>query len=187
MHSALLAPTQPTPSFERTAADWIRGDKSPWSALVGASFLLGAREQPAALEKLKRLTASDAPGVVWLAQAQLCAPRWRPKATRDSSSICSRSIIARRHCGSGPYFLVGMALLKKRPEEASLALMHLPILYPRERQLAAAALLSVGELFEQRRQTAAAARIYRELVDQYSGSPEAGVALMKLGPSGSRP
>jgi hypothetical protein len=66
------------------------------------------------------------------------------------------------------------------PDAAALALLEVPLLYPRHRQLAAAALLLGGSCLEQTDRPDQAAGLYRELVDGYEGAPEASEARRRL-------
>ena len=68
----------------------------------------------------------------------------------------------------------------KEPAAAAIALLKLPILYSRDRHLAAIALLSAGGCLEKSGQRAQAAGLYRELIAGYEGLSEAGEAQRRL-------
>ncbi len=82
---------------------------------------------------------------------------------------------------AGPDFVVASALAGRRPEQAATGLMQVPILYPRERQLAASALLSAGQLLEELDRKPEAVAIYGELWLAYPDRPEAAEGRRRLG------
>jgi len=180
-------PRPMTLSLERSAGEWLRNDKSPWTALIGASYMFGSRDQGSAIDRLKRLTSDSDRRVSWLAEAQL----WRQSLVAESPERLVERLQSIDGCPeayrAGPYYLVGAALLKKRPDDGALALLRLPILYPRERALAAASLLAAGQSLQERGQPQQAMRLYRELADRYPGSTEAGAATTRLSAGAGQP
>jgi tetratricopeptide (TPR) repeat protein len=180
-------PGQPTADVERSATIWLASTDSPAAMLLGASHLLGTPQGPAAVDRLNRLTTHQDRRIAWLAQAQL----WRSTLFQASEQQLLDYLKAIDDCPeslrAGPYFLIGTALARRRPQEAALALMNLPILFPRERRLAAAALLTSGEIMQRGGRDEDAARLYRELIDGYRGSPEAATAAGRLSTGGAKP
>ena len=82
---------------------------------------------------------------------------------------------------AGPDFVVASALAAEHPEQAAILLLHVPILYPRQRQLSALSLLEAGQLLEKVDRKAEAEALYGELRLGYSDRPEAAEAGRRLG------
>jgi TolA-binding protein len=81
----------------------------------------------------------------------------------------------------GPYFALGRALAHhKQPQQAAINLLHVPILYPQDRALAASALFDAGRALEQAGDADAAIRLYRELLLDYPQSRPAVEAQQRL-------
>ena len=76
--------------------------------------------------------------------------------------------------------MFGLACVVDKPDEAALALLRIPILYPRERSLAAAALLTAGGCLERLQRPAQAATLYREVVAGAGSISEADEAQRRL-------
>jgi TolA-binding protein len=82
---------------------------------------------------------------------------------------------------AGPYFLAGKALARHgRHEQAALALLRVPILYPEQRGLAAECLLLAAGQLKMLDSKAEAAALYRELKQAYPESPYADAAQGEL-------
>ncbi len=181
-------PGVPPESLERAANAWLANSESPAATLLGASHLLSTTKGPAAIERLKRLSTLRDPRIAWLAQAQL----WRTTLFQADEAQLLGFLKAIDQCPetlrAGPYYLVGAALAKSRPQDAELALLRVPILYPRERLLASAALLAAGGVLQRSGHEEAAARLYHELVDDYRGLPATAEAEKRLaGPAEAKP
>lgn len=170
----------PSPTLERTAQAWLANADSPAATLLGASQLLSTAQRPAALTQLQRLSADKDPRIRWLAQAQI----WRTSLFQAHEEQLLGYLKAIDDCPealrAGPYFVAGSALVKRRPKEAALALLRVPIEYPRERQLASLALLTAGRALQQVGQDDEAGRLYREVVGRYRDLPEAAEAQQRL-------
>jgi tetratricopeptide (TPR) repeat protein len=166
---------------EQKALDWINRSDSPVAVLLGASHLLKTAQEAKALERLERLTSDIDKQVAALAEAQL----WRGKFTTASTEQMARwsERIERfpERLLAGPYLVLGRALdYRQQHQQAALALMHVPTLYPQERTLAAEALVSTGKALEKLGQAEDAARLYREVVTGYSETRCASEAKAKL-------
>ena len=180
-------PTEPTPGVEKKAQIWLAQDQPAAAVLLGASHLLSTGRRPAAVEQLKRLSLDRDVRIALLAQAQL----WRTTAfnvTAEQLSAWRRTLDKiPDSLRAGPDFIVGSALAAKQPEQAAVLLAAVAVLYPRERQLAAAGLLRAGELLEKLDRKPEATVLYRELWLEYPDRPEAAEARRRLGaaPAGS--
>lgn len=153
------------------AESWLDRKTEPAAVLLGASHLLGLGDRRArALEALRLLTGSEDRRVAALAEAQTwrAQPAIKPaEADRWAAGIERMPPELR----AGPYYLLGAALTRQqRWEEAALALMRLPILYPRERQLSASALLGAGQALNNLNRPDQARQVYRELLRDYGDS-----------------
>ena len=89
---------------------------------------------------------------------------------------------------AGPFFVLGQTLLRMREfDEAALALLRIPILFPGEHELSADALLAAARALQQQQQLEEAAGLYREVVARFADTPAKGEAerqLQQLEPSG---
>lgn len=152
----------------RTALAWLERKDLPAMVLVGASHLMSSTERRLAIAKLQQLTHSRDLRIAHLAQAQI----WRSLiVTASDKQVDSWSETIERMpqaVRAGPYFVLGQVLSHKhKSEQALLALMRIPILYPRQRRLASESLLESGRLLEKSNQSEDALRLYRELVRDY--------------------
>jgi tetratricopeptide (TPR) repeat protein len=177
----------PAPSLERAAAGWLASTDSPAAVLLGASHLLGTAQGPAALDRLKRMTTDRDRRLAWLAQAQV----WRATTFQASEEQLLGYLQAIDDCPSalraGPYFVIGSALVKFRPNKAALTLLRLPILYPRERQLASAGLLAAGGILQRGGKIDEAAHLYQELTRDYGDLADAAEAQRRLTAGRTKP
>jgi len=161
-------PRSPPAALEQAARRWVAREE-PAAKLLGASHRLSGRWGLNALRLLRRLGASRDRRLAQLAVTQT----WRADAvTADPARLdqWSRSIeqmpLALQ---AGPYYVVGRARMQQKQwEEAALALMRVPILYPDARALAAQALLDAGIALEQLGRKKQASRVYRELIQSYA-------------------
>ncbi len=170
-----------TPPLEQKAQQWLTTEGQPIAQLLGASFLLLTSKQSSPLAMLKQLATSKDPQLSSLAEAQ----SWR--ATVASTSVEQLAAWNRRiesfpsELGAGPYFIVGRALSNRgKHEEAALALMHVPILYPQSRPLAAESLWLAGQALARRGDGVESRLLFRELVTRYPESPSAETARASL-------
>jgi len=172
-------PAQAPAGFEKKARAWLARDQSAAAQLIGASYLL-ATDRALAVERLQRLANDSDSRIARLAEAQL----WRANSFNVPDGELGRRM---RGIGNipaplraGPYFSVGSVMAMRRPEDAALVLLRVPILYSRERALSAAALLLAGDCLEKAGQADEAATLYKELVTDHQGAPEAVDASARL-------
>jgi len=161
-------PRQPSVSVEQAARQWLLREE-PAAVLLGASYLLTTRQRPQATAKLRVLAAGAD-----LCIAQLATAQWWRAAAADADpaqlETWSRAIEQMPEpLRAGPYFVLGNAFLsQKQWQPAALALMRVPILYPRHRALAAQSLADAARAVEQLGQDAEARQLYGELIRDYS-------------------
>ena len=174
-------PAQPSGSLTQTAQTWLEAQDSSAAVLLGASHLLPTSFRGRALERLESLALDKDRRIAALALAQ----SWRSElATVNAERIGRWQQNIEQFpepLRAGPYLVLGQALARVgRAEPAALALLHVPILYPQERQLSAEALLAAAQLLEQASQPAAATRLYLELTASYEGLRAAADAAQHL-------
>ncbi len=166
-------------AVERKAQTWLHDEKRPAAVLLGASHLLATPERPEAIAALKRLQKDPDPRIAWLAEAQL----WRTQSTaqaRPWSEFARKIEAADGSLRAGAYYLLGSALASAQPEDGALALLRLPLAYPREYQLSAAALLQAGSCLERVGRTSQAAGLYAELLTRFGQTSESREAQSRL-------
>ncbi len=182
-------PYVPPSALEERAKSWIEQASVPVAALTGASWLLSGREGFTARQTLMRLAGDTDPRVALMARAQL----WRVQivtATADDLLQWQATIDQMPSAlRAGPYFVLGQALAHRQHADAAvLELLRIPILYPREYNLAAESLLAAGQLLEQQSSVEDARRLYGEIEQDYPDSTSAALAeqyLRRLLPAGS--
>jgi hypothetical protein len=169
---------RPAPALESSARRWFDQSEPP-AVLLGASHLLTTSQRAIALARLESLKTSDDPRIAWLAEAQT----WRvagAAARKQRADWGKRIEVSPPPLRAGPYFLLGVSYVVDKPDEAALALLRIPILYPRDRSLAAAALLTSGGCLERLQRPAQAAVLYREVVAGAGSISEADEAQRRL-------
>ena len=167
---------------ERRATQWLRDERDPVARLIAASWLLSGppelREE--AKRTLETLTRGTHRRVAQLAEVQ----RWRTQIVTADREIARRQAIVadiEPFLRAGAYHLLGQALLRQRHyQQAALALMRVPILYPGESGLAAESLLAAAEALEKNEQMDEARICLRELLRDHPGSTAAAAAKSKL-------
>jgi tetratricopeptide (TPR) repeat protein len=174
-------PSQPSGQLEAAARRWIARDDLPAAVLLGASHLMSI-DRPAALARLKRLAAGAEGPIAQLARAQI---RRSEVVTADEARLAAWSRAIERMpepLRAGPYFVLGRGWAQcGQWDEAAIAMLRIPILYPRERHLAARALLEAGRCLEKLHRPGKAARLYRELIQTHPHSAAAAEARKRLG------
>jgi len=175
-------PVQPAPTVEREAQAWLGSDE-PAAQLLGASWLLATRERPAAAAGLARLAA--APALNAQLRGLAAAQAWRTRVATAGPEEVARwqSAVASlpRELQAGPYFLIGQALARGgQPDQAALALLRVPILYPDQSQLAAEALLAAAGQLKSAGHAAEAEALLRELVARHADTTAADQARAQL-------
>jgi len=165
-------PAQGPAGLEKKAHAWLAQTNVPAAELIAASYLLST-ERAVAVERLDRLSTDLDPRIAGLAEAQ----RWRATSFNVSDVELNRRLRGIERIPSslraGPYYVVGSALAARKPDDAALALLRVPIAYPRERALAASALRMAGACLEKSGQTQEATTLYQELVREHGDAPEA--------------
>ena len=166
-------PVEPSPTLLETARQWL-ADDNPLAGLLGASHLLSTPERQSSLDRLSRLAAEKDQRIASLAEAQA----WRaaiPAAGEDQCAPWERRVESFPDAlRAGPYWVLGRALAQHgETERALLAFLHVPIVYPQARLLAADALHAAAQLLEKMGDQPAALRLCRELVDHYPESSRA--------------
>lgn len=162
----------PTEAVSQSRAEaWLGRDDLPAAKLLAASHLMSTSGRNTALATLNELARSPDPRIAALAQAQI----WRAEAHRAPRAESDRweKLIEQMPATlqGGPYFVLGQALATQgRHDEAALAMLRVPILFPRDRTLAASALVLAGESLERAGQADEARRLYQEVIDTYPAS-----------------
>lgn len=154
--------------LEQAAGAWIDREDLPAAVLLGASHLLPTSAGPRALTRLKQLTTASDPRVAQLAAAQT----WRPATvTADRAQLASwsRQIDQMPEpLRAGPYYVLGLAWAQQQQyQQAALAWMRLPILYPQHRLLAMRSLQEASRALERLGRNDQAATLRAELVRSY--------------------
>jgi tetratricopeptide (TPR) repeat protein len=171
-----------SPTLETKAKAWVNERSSNLAGLLGGSFLLSTTSREDGLRRLRELTGDPDPRIAIFAEAL----QWRTAAvTADAAKLngWERSLDKLPEpLRPGPYLALGRAWnLKNESERAALVLMRLPILYADEQpRLAAEALWSAGQALEQLQRPTQAARIYHELIRDYSQAVVAAPATDRL-------
>jgi tetratricopeptide (TPR) repeat protein len=168
------APVDITAAVERDATTFLDSQQSALDVLIGASLLVSTPNRERAVAKLGELTQHADQRIAWLAQAQL----WRASAVTASPEQLANwdaSLVKiPAGLGAGPAYVVGAEWARrKQTDKAALRLMQLPILYPRERQLAARALATTGQALERDGKAEEAVGLYREIVSNFAEVKEA--------------
>jgi tetratricopeptide (TPR) repeat protein len=174
-------PNEPSTSFARRASKWAKSTESPVAALIGASWLLSTSQRSAAMAALQRLSTHPDRRIAQLAITQL----WRTQiASATPEQVDGWQAVVRQvpqPLQAGPYFVVGRAWAKQeRHEQAALAFLRIPILYPVQRELAAESLWEAAGQLKRVGSLDEAAGLYRELVVAFPESPYADAARDEL-------
>jgi tetratricopeptide (TPR) repeat protein len=175
-------PAQPSTLVQQAARRWIAKDDMPAAVLLGAShLLLTGDSHDAAMSYLAGLMAAKDPRIVQLVKAQM----WRPMVAQagERELAAWQAAIERmpESLRAGPYYVLGRGWFQRQDwEQAALAFMRIPILYPEHRMTAARSLMDAGWSLEKLDRTSQAARVYRELIQEYPGGREAAQAQGRL-------
>ena len=161
-----------TSTAKQVGEAWLTGADNSTATLIAASWLM-TTPGSGAQNALRRLASDQDARVAFLAQTQ----QWRTKVVSATAEDVSQwQEVVRRMppaLRAGPYYLVGRTLARiDDHEHAAIALLRIPILYPRQRALAVQALMSVARSLESVKREEQAISIYRELLIDY---PEAGL------------
>lgn len=173
-------PAEPPENLRRKSQQWLAAG-SPLETLLGASHLMATAERPEALRRLSTLRFHNDRRIAALAKAQ----HWRSElaiATDARLREWAEAIESMpTDLRAGAWFLLGQARARaERPEQAALAYLRVPILYPRERTLAARCLVEAAGQLEKIGQPQEAMRLYREVLDTLPDSPSVSEARARL-------
>ncbi len=150
----------------QAAVGWLSRPE-PAAVLLGASHLMGGPNEALAMARLRALISETDRRVAQLAVAQT----WRAALMSVDDEQIGRWQTSVRSLppdlAAGPYFVLGQALARREHwQEAALALLRVPILYPK-RPLAARALLEAGRCLEKLGQRSEPLRLYHEILRDY--------------------
>jgi tetratricopeptide (TPR) repeat protein len=166
---------------ENRAAAWLAAREVPAARVLGASWLLAGRFRTEAIAALDELVRDPDPRLSALAQIQ----SWRTKlvsATPADAARWQQQLEAMpASVQAAGWYVLGDALARQnQPEQAALAYLKVPLLFGRQRAMAADALLAAGKQLEKMGQTKEASRLYRELAEDYRHLPAAEEAARRL-------
>lgn len=167
-----VSASPPSGVVER-ARRWIAEEAFPAMRLMGASWLLAGPHRKQAIKTLDSLSkvseskTSD-PRIAKLAQAQL----WRDQivtAPVETIAQWKQTVTTLPpNLRAGPYFLLGKLQARhQRHQEAVLALMRVPILYPAQQDVVAESLFAAGEQLNKLGNKKGATAVYKELVTKH--------------------
>ena len=153
---ALVQSDPPTPALAEAPLAWFPDDRvgrakadawlakkdQPVAVLLGASYLLSTSAATDARKALYDLLRQSDPRIVALAEAQL----WRSDLPRSDQADVTRWATQAEQLPeslrAGPYYVLGQAYERLGlPDDAALAYLHVPVLFPERRELAARALV----------------------------------------------
>ena len=161
-----------TSTAKQVGEAWLTAADNSIATLIAASWLL-TTPGSGGRNALRRLANVKDARVAFLARAQ----QWRTKVVSAKRKDVSQwqEVVRRMPSAlrAGPYYVVGRTLTRLDDHEhAAIALLRIPILYPRQRALSVQALMSVARSLESVKREEQAVSIYRELLIDY---PEAGL------------
>lgn len=164
-----------SPTLETKAQQWLQHSQSAVQ-LIAASHLLGTPHRAQAIERLRDLRFDGDTRIAALARAQL----WRTQAAITPNTLAEweKSLAdIPENLRAGPYFVLATGFSRQlQPEAAALSYLKVPVLFPRERRLAARALLEAAQESTRLGRSEDARLLQRELMQQYPDSPEASEA-----------
>jgi tetratricopeptide (TPR) repeat protein len=179
-------PAQTPADLEKKSREWLASD-SPVAVLVGASQLISSADQAEVVKRLEVLTKAKDARIAALARALIWNATFAAASSKQLSLWSDDIETFPEAIRAGPYYVLGRALAHhKQPADAAIDLLHVPILYPEDRPLAAAALLAAGRALEDDSQADAAHRLYRELLAEYPKSRAAGEAQQRIDETGKK-
>jgi hypothetical protein len=160
-------PLESSAALVQIGNEWL-ADEGAVPRLVGASFLLTSLERKKALDCLSDLSLEKDKRISCLAEAQA----WRaniPTASQDTLSAWERRVEAFPEAlRAGPYWVLGRALAQHgEADRALLAYLHVPIVYPQARALAADSLRAAALVLDKQGEKAGALRLRQELLANY--------------------
>jgi tetratricopeptide (TPR) repeat protein len=156
-------------------------DPSPIARLIAASWLLTTNDRSAATTALQMLLGEQDPRLVFLAEAQLWRTRTLAPQAAEVARWKERIAAMPVSLRGGPYLVLGQALARMgQSQEAIVAWMRIPILYPQQRPLAAEALFAAAGELSKLGDRDAARGLYQELLREHADSPLAAQAERRL-------
>lgn len=174
-----------SPSLEAKAQQWMQHSNSA-AQLLGASHLLGTSQRVQAIEQLRQLRFDSDPRVAALARCQL----WRTQPSINASAIAEwEKTLATvpESLRAGPYFVLASGYSRQvQPEAAALLYLKVPVLFPKERRLAARALAEAAQESIRLGREEDARLMQKEILQNYPESPEASEAARLLRTQGDR-
>lgn len=173
-------PLESSAALVQTAGQWLANENAI-PRLIGASFLLTSLERKKALDCLSDLSLEKDHRISCLAEAQA----WRaniPTASHDTLASWERRVEAFPEAlRAGPYWILGRALAQHgEADRALLAYLHVPIIYPQARPLAADSLRAAALILDKQGEQAGALRLKQELLANYPDLDEAAKAKTVL-------
>jgi len=163
------------------AQSWLAKSEQPAAVLLGASYLLSTSAATDARQALFELTRHNDPRITALAEAQL----WRSELLRSDADDVARWAARIEQMPetlrAGPYYVLGQAYDRLGlPDAAALAYLHVPLLFPERRELAARALVSAGRLSSRGGFREEAASMWNEVMKVYADTPQSAEAEQLL-------
>ena len=174
--------TSPTPpQLVRVATEWLDDTEPPLINLIGASWLMTSPQRPDALTTLAKLAESSDPRTAQLAEAQLWRDQLVTATVEDIAGWAAKAAAMEETLQAGPQFLIGQGWTRHgRHTDAALALMRVPVLFPKNKELAAEALLAAGQQLEKMGDHSGAKSVYQELLRSCPNHRLAPVAKQRL-------
>ncbi len=173
-------PGEISPTLERRCLEALRSP-IPELQVVGASHLLGSRNEAQALPVLGRLSNVGEEPLRTLAWFQLNRVNGWRLTEAELKGLENAVDRLPRELRPGPVAVLAQAWeAKKAYEQALLWWLHLPICFPEYRDLAAWGLLNGGRNLERLSRPADAAQLYRELLESFPEFPYRHLAEARL-------
>jgi tetratricopeptide (TPR) repeat protein len=174
-------PAPPDAALEQRATAWLAKGQPPVARVLGASWLLAGSQRPAAIAALEELVKASDPRVAGLATIQL----WRTKLIKATAADVAAwqaqlEKLPPEIQAVGWYVLGDLQARQNQPELAALAYLKVPLLYRRQRAMAADALLAAGQQLEKMGNRDEAAGLYREIARDFAHLPAAKAATERL-------
>jgi len=172
--------TSDDPNLPARAAQWLRDVRNPVRQLLGASWLLIGGQRAEAMTTLQALASGTNKRIATLAVIQL----WRTRVVTSEPAEPAQWLAGLERLPSEVrplgYFIAGEGLTRhNQPDQAALAYLRIPVLYPRQRALAAEALLAAGSQLEKMGRREQAASLYREVLTDHASQPAAAAARLR--------
>ncbi len=166
---------------ENRAAAWLAVRDVPAARVLGASWLLAGRYRTEAIAAIDELVRDADPRVSGLAQIQ----SWRTKLVSATPAETARwqaqlEAMPASVQAAGWYVLGDILARQQQPEQAALAYLKVPLLFGKQRAMAADALLAAGKQLEKMGQAKEASRLFRELAEDYPHLPAGEQAARRL-------